>query len=217
MIATGMVLVGLPATLLVLLRWLERVPAWGGPEMQRKAVHMLMALVALPLPWLPLPPLVVPATAALALLLLLLIRWLPGLRATLGRALYAVGRPSLGELCFPVAVALLYLLAQNDPRPYVMSLLLLALADPAAALVGKRLGRPARPGDKTLAGSLAFFGVALCCGTGGLGLAGIPAGYALIAGLLLAALTTEIERHSRFGLDNLFVPLGSCGFLQAVL
>jgi dolichol kinase len=36
-------------------------------------------------------------------------------------------------------------------------------------------------------------------------------------GVLLAGLTTEIERRSRFGLDNLFVPLGSCGFLLAVL
>lgn len=217
MIATSMVLVGMPACLLVLLRWLQRVPHWGGLEMQRKIVHITMGLASLPLPWLPLGPLVVPLTATIMLLLLLLLRWLPALRATLGSALHGIGRPSLGELCFPLAVALVYVLARNEPHFYAISLLVLALADPAAACVGTSLGHSAKPGGKTLAGSLAFFGVALCCSVGGLLLTGLDLNTVLTVGVLLAGLTTEIERRSRFGLDNLFVPLGSCGFLLAVL
>lgn len=210
MMATGMVLVGVPAGLLVLLRWLMYIHAWSSPEIPRKLVHVAMGLAVLPLPWLPIHPLVVPIAAALTLLVLLLLRWLPGLRATFGRALYGIRRPSFGEVCFPLAVALVYLLARDEPHAYVIPLLLLTLADPAAALVGTRLGRVTTTGSKTPAGSLAFFGVALVCSVGGLVLTGLMIGSALMGGVLLAALSTEIERQSRLGLDNLFVPVGSC-------
>jgi phytol kinase len=130
--------------------------------------------------------------------------------------LYNTGRPSLGEVCFPLAVALVYLLAHGEPHAYVIPLLLLTLADPAAALVGTRCGHTTDRNGKTFAGSLAFFIVALVCSAGGLLLTGLAAGTALAVGGLLAGVTTEIERRSRLGLDNLFVPVGSCILLRII-
>lgn len=120
-------------------------------------------------------------------------------------------REARGLWTFPLAVALTYLLFwEGSPRPAILAgLAALALADPAAALVGTRWGqRRLRPaaGGRTLEGSSAFFVVtaiataAVASGTGGGAFPwrmGIGCG---IAGAAVEALTPS-------GWDNLTIPL----------
>lgn len=201
-----LVLVGVPAFMLTLLHWLNRLHNQTRSERCRKAAHVALGLVCLPLPWLGLPAATVGLLALIGLGLLLLIRKQPHMRQSFGTALYGVRRASLGELLFPVAIGLTYLLAQGNALLYCLPMLLLTLADPAAALVGKRYGRGS---GKSLAGSLAFFAVALLCSVGALLLAGLP--LAAVAGVAVGVslVATLIERLAGWGLDNLLIPLGS--------
>lgn len=190
------------------------------PELARKGVHVLMGLACLPLPWLPLDAGLVTACALLLALTLLALRLLPRLRRTYGAPIYAIGRPSVGELCFPAGIALVYGLAQGDPLFFCLPLLLLSLADPAAALVGtfyRRRRYHIVGGTKSLEGSLAFFGVVLVCAAGALLLAGTSLVAAVLVAVLLGLVTTLIENLSWRGLDNLLVPLGSCVLLMRVV
>ncbi|NJL06119.1 MAG: hypothetical protein HC911_14690 [Chloroflexaceae bacterium] len=208
------VLMGVPAFMLTLLHWLNRLHAPRRSELCRKAAHVALGLVCLPLPWLGLSVATVGLLALIGLGLLLLIRKQPHMRQSFGPALYGVRRVSLGELCFPVAVGLTYLLAQDDALRYCLPMLLLTLADPAAALVGKRYGRG---NGKSLAGSLAFFVVALLCSIGALLLAGLPLAAVAGAAVGVSLAATLIERLAGWGLDNLLIPLGSQMVLLLVL
>jgi len=189
------------------------------PEAVRKLLHVEMALVTLAFPWLfeSAWPVVLLAGAAAAWFRLL--RASAWLEARFGYALRAARRDSHGETWFACGVCLAFLWTGGEPVAYGIAILVLGFADTAAALVGRRYGLPRRmPGGatKSLAGSAAFFAVALAVAFAGLhGAAGLDAGEALAAAALLAAVTTGIEAFAGKGLDNLFVPLGALASLQA--
>lgn len=187
-------------------------------EAMRKLLHVGMALVTLSFPWLfsSAWPVILLACASVAWFRLL--RASDWLEARFGYALRAAQRDSRGEIWFACGVCLAYLWSAAEPVAYCIAILVLALADTAAALVGQRFGRARRmPGGarKSAAGSLAFFAVALAVAFAGLrGVAGLPLGDALIAALLVATITTGIEAILGDGLDNLFVPLGALASLD---
>ena len=189
------------------------------PEAVRKLLHVEMALVTLAFPWLfeSAWPVVLLAGAAAAWFRLL--RASAWLEARFGYALRAARRDSHGETWFACGVCLVFLWSGREPVAYGIAILVLGFADTAAALVGRRYGLPRRmPGGatKSLAGSAAFFAVALAVAFAGLhGAAGLDAGEALAAAALLAAVTTGIEAFAGKGLDNLLVPLGALASLQA--
>ena len=136
------------------------------PETVRKALHGLMGGVALTLPWVFDAFWPVAVLAGLSVALMLAVRRVPLLRRHVGGVLHGVGRRSYGEVCFPVAVCALFALSGGGGLSYTIPLLLLTLADSAAALVGVRLGRTryaTLDGFKSGEGSLAFFLVALPC------------------------------------------------------
>lgn len=215
-------LVGVPAVLggaLVLLRvWQRRA---GAPaELTRKGLHVLMGGVSLLLPLLfdavwPVALLALVSATAMAAL-----RWVPALRRRLGGVLHGVGRESYGELCFPVAVLVLYVGSGGGGPGYVIPLLLLALADAAAALVGARLGTvrfATLDGTKSLAGSATFFAVALPCIALPLLGAGLAPAVAVPAALLVGLGATLVEAASWRGLDNLLVPVYGLVALHPIL
>lgn len=186
-------------------------------EPARKLLHIGMGLIALSFPWLFDRAWPVLLLAAAATLVLMAARSLAPLRACLGSALHDVERASLGEFYFALAVVLLFLLANGEKLLFCVPILLLTLADPAAALVGMRWGRRRIPGveSKSVQGSLAFFGVAfailylsLLLATGW-GIAG-----SLLLCLVVAPGVTLIEAVAGRGLDNLWIPLGSFGLLR---
>lgn len=197
---------GLLVTSLAL--WQRRHPM--NPEAARKVLHAGMGLACLALPWLfdtpwPVLALAVGFAAGLACR-----TWCPPLGRLLGPVLDNVARPTVGELLFPVAVALTYAGAGGDRIAFAVPILVLALADSAAALVGRRLGtaRYGGPGGKSLEGSTAFFATTLGCTIAPLCVdPELRAAQVLLVSLSVALLATLTEAVSRHGLDNLSVPL----------
>ena len=182
-------------------------------EATRKGLHVTMSAVSLALPWLFDSAWPVAVLAVLATVAMLAVRFVPVLRDDVGGVLHEVGRQSLGDVCFPIAVLALYLLAADSPVLYAVPLLLLGLADPVAALVGVRHGLAPYDtvdGKKSREGSVAFAFVAFLCVHVPLLLftpIGRPESLWLAA--IVAVLATIVEAVSWQGLDNLFVPLGA--------
>jgi phytol kinase len=188
------------------------------PEMLRKCLHIGMGLVAISFPWLfdsAWPVLVLGALSLGGMAGMRLIRVLSD---SVGKVVSSVGRFSLGEIYFPVAIAVqwhLYLYATAPSEYavplYCIPLLLLTLADAAAALVGVHYGSQkyeTSEGMKSAEGSLAFFLCAFLCVHIPL-LLGSDTGRAetLMIALLLALVAMLFEAIAWAGLDNLILPL----------
>jgi len=207
----GMLLVGGSfAALIAGLRVLRDAGA-ANPELLRKLLHIGMGVVSLSLPWLFDTAWPVLVMASLFGLGLVGGRFSPVWRRIADGIVYGVRRHSFGDLCFPVAIAALFLVSARDPVTFSIPILTMTLADAAAALVGTRRGAHVfrRPGrEKSIEGSVAFFIVALPCAyvplqvwSGGDWVA------MLLLSLNLALLATLVEAVSWNGLDNLTVPL----------
>lgn len=187
------------------------------PELQRKAVHIGMGLLVLPLPWIFDRAWPVVALAALAVAALLVLRIHPSLRGV-GSVLSGVSRVSLGEVYFPIAVAVLFALPRESWIFYVVPLAILALADAVAALIGVRYGTLAyltSEGTKSVEGSVAFFFVAfLAVLIPLLVWTQVDRVETLLIAATVAFLVMMLESVAWRGLDNLFVPLGAYAFLR---
>jgi phytol kinase len=202
-------------TLIGALRWYKR-RYQPHPELVRKLLHIGMGLTALTFPWLFTSPWPVLLLAAITVPGLLLFRRVKTLKRQLGGVIDGVERTeSLGEIYFPLGVAALFLLSGGEPLRYSIPLLLLALGDAVAALVGVRYGLlhyTTLEGHKSAEGSLAFFIVAFFS-------AHIPlllfsqTGRAetLLISLILGFLLMMVEAIAWHGLDNLLIPV--VGFL----
>jgi phytol kinase len=218
------ILVGLMAAL----RLFQRLAA-PHPELVRKLLHMGMGLVTLTFPWLFDTAWPIVLLAVLSIIGLLAVRLVSGLKSSVGGVIGGVERASLGEIYFPLAVAILFILFLygDEVAPerrlllYCIPVLLLTVADAAAALIGVAYGRwryPTADGQKTAEGSLAFFICAffivhvpllLCTTTG--------RAETLLIALLLAWLATMFEAIAWSGLDNLVLPLVSYLLLEIYL
>lgn len=189
------------------------------PEVARKALHIFLGLVVLSFPWLFEAIWPVVLLSVLSTVLLLAVRTIPSLRAGLGGVLHDVSRRSLGEFGFVLGILTLFLAAGRDPLRYVLPVLLLTLADPAAALAGRATGSP-RYGTgsdaKSVAGSVAFCAVGAASACLCLTASGTGAVEVLSIALPLALLTTLVEAVSPYGLDNLTVPLSCLVLLDAL-
>ncbi len=188
------------------------------PEWSRKSVHVGMGLVCAVFPWLFTEFWQAAVTVAGASTLLMAVRFVPALQVRFGSVLGGVGRSSLGDVFFPASVLLLFALAGREPVFYVVPMLLLALADAAAALVGTSWGRrsfTADEGLKTWEGSLAFLGVAFLCIWLPLFLSAPEFGArTAVVALCIALVTMLLEASAWRGLDNLFVPLAALVMLR---
>ncbi len=139
--------------------------------------------------------------------------WLAEKRGWL-QCLCRVERQSRGSVYYPVAIAALFWLTRDDYGLYMSAVLVLTVADTAAALVGARFGRIRyRTGGveecKSLEGSLAFWLVAFLAVLFPLvGLTqDVTVCQAVFSAFLAATLLTLVEAVSIGGRDNLYVPL----------
>ena len=191
------------------------------PELVRKLLHLGMGTVSLTFPWAFSSPWPVLLLAAVFVLGLSLLRRRRSRQDLLGAVIDGVGRRSLGEVYFPGAVGLLFLVSAGDPLTFGIPLLILTLADSAGALIGVRYGTARYDiggGAKTLEGSAAFFlTTCLCTSIPLLVVTGRGPGQSLLMGLLLGLLLTFLEAAAGHGLDNLTVPLGAYAGLQVCL
>jgi phytol kinase len=198
------------AILFGLLR-LYQVKASPPPERVRKMFHVLGGVfgLALPLifdhfaPVLLLGMLVLVAFAAM--------RLSTRLRHSVGQVLFGVRRDSIGELCYIAGILLLFWLTRGNYILYAVPLLMLAIADTAAALIGEQYGRiyfHSAGHPKSIEGAVAFFFTAFFCvhvpvllwgGAGRL--------ESLLISVNLSVMTMLAEAASWLGLDNLIIPL----------
>ena len=142
------------------------------------------------------------------------------------QALHGIRRDSYGTVAYPLAYTLLVALFwHRDPVALMVGLLVLAIADPLAAVIGQRYGRNTFTlwhDPKTLVGSMTMLAASALLVLAGLlvlvPLAGVPAlewPQLLMAALPGAALAVA-EAQSKRGSDNLSVPL-SVGLFVALL
>jgi phytol kinase len=179
-------------------------------ELRRKTLHILTGLFALGLPFVLRQPAAVIGTLCAVAGWLLAVRLLPSLQERFGCVLHGAGRQSCGELYFAVALALLLLVCEPGSILYSLPVLILTLADSAAAVVGRAwpwLPYPVFGTRKSLSGSLAFVICAAIVALAMLGFAtDMPFGRVLCAALLVAVLAGLAEALSPNGSDNLSIP-----------
>jgi phytol kinase len=179
-------------------------------ELKRKALHICVGLTALSFPLFLRGTWAIITALGLVVAWLLAVRQIPALRRHFGSVLHDIRRESLGEIYFAFSIGGLLLLTQDTPIFFVIPILILALADAFAAIVGKvfpigPLAGLAR--GKTVAGCSAFFIVAFIVSYWPLvAIADLQTVNALMLATSLAMATCVTEAVSRRGVDNLFVP-----------
>jgi len=132
------------------------------------------------------------------------------------KSINGVDRKTLGSILYPIIVFVTYWVYQQQGHLiyFYAPILTLAIADPMAALVGKRwqkgeyyiLGN-----KKTAIGSFAFFLTALIINFGLFTWFEIPNSY--LTCILIASASTIMEGVSTKGYDNLTIPLTVLGVL----
>ncbi|MEO1086447.1 MAG: hypothetical protein AAFY88_19615, partial [Acidobacteriota bacterium] len=135
-------------------------------------------------------------------------------------SLHAVDRSSRGAEYFPLSICLLLLFTGERVWLYVAAILVLAVGDAFAALIGGRYGvihYEVQGGRKTLEGSLVFFIIAfLAILLPTLLMTDLPRAVCVLAAAPVAILVTFFEAISLRGSDNLFVPLGTAVILDGL-
>ncbi len=191
------------------------------PEVLRKLMHVLMGLVASSFPWLFDAAWPVLLLAGGSLVALIVVRAGGGVTRSLRGVLHGVERSSWGELLFPVAIAVIFVLADGNALLYVVPILILTLADAVAALIGVYYGQfqfSTLEGSKSLEGSFAFFIVTfLCVHVAVLLFTDAGRLESLLIGLLMGVIVMMFEAVAWRGLDNLFIPVASYALLETYL
>lgn len=196
------------AIILLLSEYLWRKKIVKG-ERARKFIHILAGA------WMAFWPLYLPfdgifVLGCVALTLLLYSRF-----TRLFHAIYAVKRKTYGDILFAVALIVCAYLAQMD-WIFTVSILLLALADGGAAVVGRYWGENnqyyvfgSRHLRKSIAGSAAFIVLTYASLAVGwwLGGADALASMPVVSFIVLPILALTMENIMPFGFDNLFTPL----------
>src|SRR6266850_929556 len=187
------------------------------PEFLRKLLHVGMGLVTLLLPFLfdrSWPVILLASVCALALAAAKY--WKP-----LGAVVGGVDRESLGDIYFPISVAIIFIAANRTSTSLIhgriilffIPILILTLADAMAALVGITYGAHRYSGietQKSAEGSLAFFAVAFLSTHVPLLLwtddQQMGRDKVLLISLTIGFLVMLLEGIAWRGLDNLLVP-----------
>lgn len=188
------------------------------PELLRKLLHVGMGLVVISFPWVFHQRWPVVLLAGISAALLTAIKLIPKLHDGIGTILTGVHRPSLGEVCFPISVATLFLICRGDKILFVVPMLIMTLADAVAALVGITYGKVryvTSDGFKSAEGSMAFLFIAFLAIHVPL-LLFTPIGRleVLLMAAIIGLLSTMLEAIAARGLDNLLIPLGAFAFLR---
>jgi phytol kinase len=211
------------AVLTILMGGLTFYQRWRplSPEASRKLFHIGGGLTALTFPWVFHSAWPVVLLALITTPSLLVLKYARLFKGNLGSVLYRVDRTSFGEIYFPLSVCLLFVFARGNVLLFLIPILVLTLADPAAALIGRRYGRTPYTtikGKKSVEGSATFFLVAFPCALLPLLLfATTGLITALLIAVLVGLLAMLVEAVAWEGLDNLFIPVLSCLFLAGLL
>lgn len=185
-------------------------------ETARKSIHVAGGLGCLLFPFL-----VSSWITVLGLAMIFALVFYFGENRKMLKSLSSVKRRSCGSLLFPVAILILFIVSDGRLWLYVSALLVLVLADTAAALTGTRFGSifyQTRPGErKSLEGSAMFCVVGfLAVYLPLLFLSDFPHFTCILTALLMALLLGGLEAVSIGGTDNLLVPLATIFLLLKI-
>lgn len=182
-----------------------------GSELKRKALHASIGISTLAVPIILNEPWTIACGLILTLAWMTAVRILPCLQRRFGSVLRDCKRHSLGEYYFALAIAGLLLVTVGHPLLFAIPVLILSLADSAAAIAGQLYPVHELSGlmrGKTVAGCSTFFIVAATICMSVLGICtDLPNLQIVLAALVVATATTLAEAACRRGLDNLAVPL----------
>jgi phytol kinase len=201
----------------VVLLWLvivgliaEAARRWGqaDPEITRKIVHIGMGNVIV-LAW----ALGVPAWLGITASALFSAIALLSYRIPILPTINGVGRKSLGTFFYAISIGVLIALFwESSPQIAALGVLVMTWGDGLAALIGQRwgthrysLGGIEKSWEGSLTMALASFAVSLLM----LQIGGLGWGQASLIAIIIAVGATILEAFSRWGIDNLTVPLGS--------
>jgi phytol kinase len=207
--------------MLFLLRLYGKRTAADG-EWMRKLAHIGTGLISISLPWIFSSRIPVFIICGASITLLLMMRYVPLVRAQLSGVLDDVSRTSWGEIYFPLSVALLFQFTQGSSKLlYVVPLVVLTLADTVAALIGAEYGKhgyTSTGATKSIEGSIAFF----CAAFFSVNVALVVFSDAgrietLLISLDIALIVMLLEAIAWRGLDNIFIPLGVFVLLRLYL
>lgn len=180
-----------------------------GAEFARKILHLGVGAVALSLPGLFGSDVWAIALLASGLAILTLFRLQPLLFSQVLGPLKSIDRKSDGDLWFLAGVCLVLLFSAGEGAPYYGAILILTLADAAAAVIGTRYGRvhySVFRARRSLEGTAAFLLVAWACAAATLSVLapGVPE---IRAGFAVALISCVAEALSPRGSDNFSVPI----------
>ncbi len=185
-------------------------------ECTRKFVHFGGAFVTIFFPFILTSHWTVLALAAIFALIMFLSK-----KLGLLQSIHDVERKSEGAIYHPIAIYACFLYSQilNQPMFYVISILILAISDALAALVGKSYGANEYLVEvgtrKTVEGSITFFLTSFLI-THLILLLTTQTGRveSVLIALLISIIVTVFEGVSLKGADNLFIPLGTMFILS---
>ena len=190
---------------------LSRKFAKVSTEVTRKFVHFSGAAVSISFPFVFSSHWTVLILAVIFGLTMLISK-----KFSLLQSIHDIDRTSEGAIYHPIAIYLCFVFAKmlNQPYFYVISILILAISDASAALVGKTYGMRSfiteAENKKSFEGSLIFFLTAflithlillLCTQTGRI--------ESVLIAVLISIIITIFEGVSLEGTDNIFVPIGT--------
>lgn len=202
------VFVGTAAAFVAILAGAEAATRrWGiEAELSRKVVHVASAVVAAGLPW------VMPFGTVVALALAFVPFMVVSRRLDLFPAVHRVERTTLGEVWFPLGVALAAALVPHRAA-YGFGVLVMGLSDAFASLAGRRWGRRGYRGllgaTKTWLGSAVFLATTVA-----LGLACGRRPVVVVAVVAVALVLTVVEGLLGRGTDNLVLPVTAAALLR---
>lgn len=127
--------------------------------------------------------------------------------------MWKVGRRSWGEIAYPLGVVVAALLAESL-WIYLAAVLILACADAAAALVGKRYGKNNSyqiiGQTKSIAGSSAFFIITFIVLIGVILASPVSLSLSVIlVTFAVSLLLTTVENIGIYGVDNFLIPVSA--------
>ena len=179
------------------------------PEHARKFAHVAGGLVAAALP-------LFMTFGSIAVLSALFIPFMVITRKLdIFPSVHRAERSTLGDVYFPLGI-LIVACVFPDRAPYMFGVLVMAISDAAAGLIGKRFGRRGYRfvgAWKTYVGSGVFFGATLMLACITLAISGTPTTQILISATLLALTLMTVEGALGGGADNAVLPAASAGLL----
>ncbi len=177
-------------------------------EFTRKIVHIGSGNVILIAWWFNLPSWVLISASFIASLIALISYFFPILPS-----INSVGRKSLGTFFYAVSIGVLTdWFWTTQPQYTAIGILVMAWGDGMAAIIGQNFGQHSYQiwgVKKSWEGSLTMMGVGFLITSIILFVTGESIDLIVIVSLIVAFLVTVLEAFSKWGIDNLTVPLGS--------